>query len=83
MRGAVEPHRLAGAEAGSARRRGVNCPAIPDPHDRTGTEAYYMTVVLSPHAARVSEILLRMGAVHCNLESPYTFTSGWVTVRFM
>jgi len=36
-----------------------------------------MAVVVSPHAERVSEILLRIRAVHCNPDEPYTFTSGW------
>jgi len=36
-----------------------------------------MAVLLSARRARASEILLDIGAVHCNLAEPYTFTSGW------
>jgi orotate phosphoribosyltransferase len=38
-----------------------------------------MTVHLIDRKARASEILLDIKAVHCNLEQPYIFTSGWAS----
>jgi hypothetical protein len=38
-----------------------------------------MTVRLIDRKARASEILLDIGAVRCNLEQPYIFTSGWAS----
>ncbi|NIR31273.1 MAG: orotate phosphoribosyltransferase [Gammaproteobacteria bacterium] len=35
--------------------------------------------MVSEHRARVSEILLDLGAVHCNLEKSFIFTSGWAS----
>ncbi len=36
-----------------------------------------MTINISERKTWVSEILLDIGAVHCNLEQPFTLTSGW------
>ena len=38
-----------------------------------------MTVRLFDRKARASELLLEIGAVHCNLERPFIFTSGWAS----
>lgn len=38
-----------------------------------------MNVILHDRASRVSELLLDLGAIHCNPEKPYTLTSGWVS----
>ncbi|MGH7320314.1 MAG: orotate phosphoribosyltransferase [Candidatus Rokuibacteriota bacterium] len=38
-----------------------------------------MTVRLIERKTRASEILLEIGAVHCNLERPFIFTSGWAS----
>lgn len=38
-----------------------------------------MPITLSEHRARVSQILFDIEAVHCNLEKPYIFTSGWAS----
>jgi len=38
-----------------------------------------MSITVSERGARVSEILLDIGAVHCNLEEPFIFTSGWAS----
>lgn len=38
-----------------------------------------MTVQLFDRAARASELLLEIGAVHCNTERPFIFTSGWAS----
>ncbi len=38
-----------------------------------------MTVRLFDRKARASELLLEIGAVGCNLERPFIFTSGWAS----
>lgn len=38
-----------------------------------------MMVQLSERRARASEILLGLKAVHCNLDKPFIFTSGWAS----
>lgn len=38
-----------------------------------------MSIHISPHAARASEILLSIKAIGCNLEKPYKLTSGWAS----
>ena len=38
-----------------------------------------MTVRLFDRKAKASELLLEIGAVHCNLERPFIFTSGWAS----
>ena len=38
-----------------------------------------MMVQLIERRARASEILLDIGAVHCNLDQPFLFTSGWAS----
>lgn len=38
-----------------------------------------MPITLSDYRMRVSEILFDIEAVHCNLEKPYIFTSGWAS----
>lgn len=38
-----------------------------------------MTVRLIDRRARASEILLDIKAVHCNVEKPFIFTSGWAS----
>ncbi len=38
-----------------------------------------MTVRLIDRKARAAEILLDIGAVHCNLTKPFIFTSGWAS----
>jgi orotate phosphoribosyltransferase len=38
-----------------------------------------MNVILHDRASRVSEIILDLGAVHCNPDKPYTLTSGWAS----
>ena len=38
-----------------------------------------MTVRLFDRKARASELLLEIGTVHCNLERPFIFTSGWAS----
>jgi orotate phosphoribosyltransferase len=38
-----------------------------------------MTVQLIARRARASELLLEIGAVHCNLAQPFIFTSGWAS----
>lgn len=38
-----------------------------------------MTVRLFDRKARASELLLEIGAVECNLERPFIFTSGWAS----
>jgi orotate phosphoribosyltransferase len=38
-----------------------------------------MTVRLTDRRVRASELLLEIGAVHCNIERPFIFTSGWAS----
>ena len=38
-----------------------------------------MAVHLIDRKARASELLLDIGAVHCNVERPFIFTSGWAS----
>jgi orotate phosphoribosyltransferase len=38
-----------------------------------------MAVQLIDRKARASELLLEIGAVHCNAERPFIFTSGWAS----
>jgi orotate phosphoribosyltransferase len=38
-----------------------------------------MPVLFHPRKSRAAELLLEIGAVHCNLEQPYIFTSGWAS----
>lgn len=38
-----------------------------------------MAVHLIDRKARASELLLDIGAVHCNVEHPFIFTSGWAS----
>ena len=38
-----------------------------------------MTVQLIDRRVRASELLLDIGAVHCNIERPFIFTSGWAS----
>jgi orotate phosphoribosyltransferase len=38
-----------------------------------------MAITLSERRMRASEILFDIGAVHCNLEEPFIFTSGWAS----
>lgn len=38
-----------------------------------------MSVHLIDRKARASELLLEIGAVHCNIERPFIFTSGWAS----
>ncbi len=38
-----------------------------------------MSVKLIDRSARVSELLFEIGNVHCNLEKPFIFTSGWAS----
>jgi orotate phosphoribosyltransferase len=42
-------------------------------------EVSRMTVQLIDRRARASEVLLDIGAVHCNLDQPFIFTSGWAS----
>ncbi len=38
-----------------------------------------MTVHLIDRKERAAELLLEIGAVHCNIERPFIFTSGWAS----
>jgi orotate phosphoribosyltransferase len=38
-----------------------------------------MTVYLIDRKERAAELLLEIGAVHCNIERPFIFTSGWAS----
>jgi len=38
-----------------------------------------MAIHLIDRRARASELLLDIGAVHCNIERPFIFTSGWAS----
>ena len=38
-----------------------------------------MAVRLIENCARVSQILFEIGAVHCDLDRPFVFTSGWAS----
>jgi orotate phosphoribosyltransferase len=38
-----------------------------------------MTVHLFDRKERAAELLLEIGAVHCNIERPFIFTSGWAS----
>ena len=38
-----------------------------------------MPVQLHERTSRAAELLLEIGAVHCNLDQPFIFTSGWAS----
>jgi orotate phosphoribosyltransferase len=38
-----------------------------------------MSIQLHERTSRAAELLLEIGAVHCNLDQPFIFTSGWAS----